>query len=61
MVTRDSVDLLDADYAAARTAFLQMKDDAWKDVDVIKKDFGETWDEVTGNEKYFSIAPWRVG
>ena len=44
-------DLPDADYAAARTAFVQMKDDAWKRVDEIKKDLGEKWDEVTGTKK----------
>lgn len=44
-------DLPDADYAAARASFLQMKDDAWKKVDVIKKDLGEKWDEVTGKKK----------
>jgi len=44
-------DLRDADYAAARAAFIQMKDDAWKKVDEIKKDLGEKWDEVTGAKK----------
>ena len=44
-------DLPDADYAAARAAFVQMKDDAWKRVDEIKKDLGEKWDEVTGTKK----------
>src|SRR6476646_10551441 len=44
-------DLPDADYAAARAAFVQMKDDAWKKVDEIKKDLGEKWDEVTGAKK----------
>ena len=44
-------DLLDADYASARASFLQMKDDAWKKVDEIKKDLGEKWDEVTGKKK----------
>ncbi len=44
-------DLPDADYAAARAVFLQMKDDAWKKVDEIKKDLGEKWDEVTGKKK----------
>lgn len=44
-------DLPDADYAAARTLFLQMKDDAHKKVDAIKKDLGEKWDEVTGKNK----------
>ena len=44
-------DLPDADYTAARAVFLQMKDDAWKKVDEIKKDLGEKWDEVTGTKK----------
>ena len=44
-------DLRDADYAAARAAFIQMKDDAWKKVDEIKKDLGGKWDEVTGAKK----------
>lgn len=44
-------DLPDADYTAARAAFVQMKDDAWKKVDEIKKDLGEKWDEVTGTKK----------
>ena len=44
-------DLPDGDYAAARAAFVQMKDDAWKKVDEIKKDLGGKWDEVTGAKK----------
>jgi hypothetical protein len=44
-------DLPDAEYAAARAAFLEMKDDAWKKVDEGKKDLGELWDEITGNKK----------
>ena len=44
-------DLRDGDYAAARAAFIQMNDDAWKKVDEIKKDLGEKWDEVTGAKK----------
>ena len=44
-------DLPDADYAAARASFVQMKDDAWKKVDEIKKDLGDKWDEVTGTKK----------
>jgi hypothetical protein len=43
-------DLPDADYAAARTAFVEMKDEAAKKVDEIKKDLGEKWDEVTGKK-----------
>jgi hypothetical protein len=44
-------DLPDADYAAARATFLQLRDDAWKKVDEIKKDLGEKWDEVIGKMK----------
>lgn len=44
-------DLPDADYAAARAVFVQMKDDAWKKVDEIKKDLGDKWEEVTGTKK----------
>jgi len=43
-------DLPNADYTAARTAFLQMKDQASKKVDQIKKDLGEKWEEVTGKK-----------
>jgi hypothetical protein len=43
-------DLPDADYAAARAVFVEMKDEAWKKVDEIKKDLGEKWDEVTGKK-----------
>jgi hypothetical protein len=43
-------DLPNADYAAARAAFVAMKDDASKKVDAIKKDLGEKWDEVTGKK-----------
>jgi len=43
-------ELPDADYAAARAAFVAMKDDASKKVDAIKKDLGEKWDEVTGKK-----------
>ena len=48
MCIRDSPD---TEYAAARAAFVQMKGDAWKRVDEIKKDLGEKWDEVTGTKK----------
>ena len=44
-------DLPDADYAAARAAFVQMKDDAWKKVDDLKKQLGDKWNEVVGNKK----------
>jgi hypothetical protein len=43
-------DLPDADYAAARAAFVAMKDEASKKVESIKKDLGEKWDEVTGKK-----------
>ena len=36
-------DLPDADYAKGRAAFVEMKDDAWKKVDEIKKDLGDKW------------------
>jgi hypothetical protein len=44
-------DLPDADYAAGRATFVQLKDDAWKKVDEIKKDLGQKWDEVIGAMK----------
>ena len=44
-------DLPDADYAAGRAAFVQMKDDSWKKVDEIKKDLGEKWNEVIGKKE----------
>jgi hypothetical protein len=43
-------DLPDADYAAARAVFVQMKDDAWKKLDEIKKALGEKWEEVVGKK-----------
>ena len=43
-------DLRDADYAAARAAFVAMKDEASKKVDTIKKELGDKWDEVTGKK-----------
>jgi hypothetical protein len=44
-------ELADADYAAARAAFVTKKEEAWKKVDGIKKELGEKWDEVTGKKK----------
>ena len=44
-------DLPDADYSAARAAFVEMKDEASRKVEAIKKDLGEKWDEVTGKKK----------
>ena len=43
-------ELSDADYAAARAAFVAKKEEAWKKVDSIKKELGEKWDEVTGKK-----------
>jgi hypothetical protein len=43
-------DLPDADYAAARSAFVSMKDRAASRVEQLKKDLGEKWDEVTGKK-----------
>ena len=43
-------DLPDADYAKARASFVQMKDEASKKVEAIKKDLGEKWNEVTGKK-----------
>jgi hypothetical protein len=43
-------DLPDADYAAARAAFVAMKEEAHRKVDAIKKDLGDKWDEVTGKK-----------
>jgi hypothetical protein len=45
-----SFDLPDADYVAARAAFVGMKDEAWKKVDAIKKELGEKWDQVTAKK-----------
>ncbi len=44
-------DLPEADYTAARAAFVQMKDDSWKKVDQVKKDLGDKWHEVTGKKQ----------
>ena len=43
-------DMSDADYATARIGFVQMKDEAWKKVEAIKKELGEKWDEVTSKK-----------
>jgi hypothetical protein len=43
-------DLADADYAAARSAFVSMKDRAASRVEQLKKDLGEKWDEVAGKK-----------
>lgn len=44
-------DLPEADYTKARAAFVEMKDEAWKKVDEIKKDLGDKWDELAGKKK----------
>jgi len=43
-------DMPDSDYAAAREVFLQMKEEASKKVEEVKKDLGRKWDEVIGNK-----------
>jgi hypothetical protein len=43
-------DLSDSDYASARAAFLQFKDETAKKVEQLKKDLGEKWDEITGKK-----------
>jgi hypothetical protein len=43
-------DLPDSDYATGRAAFVEMKDEAWKKVDEIKKELGDKWEEVTGKK-----------
>jgi hypothetical protein len=43
-------DMANIDYAAARAAFLQMKDEASKKVEQVKKELGEKWDEVVGKK-----------
>jgi hypothetical protein len=43
-------DLADADRAAARAAFVQLKDDATQSVEQLKKELGEKWDEATGKK-----------
>ena len=40
-------DLPDTDYAAARAAFVQKKEEAAKKVDDLKKQLGEKWHELT--------------
>jgi len=43
-------DMANTDYAAARAAFLQMKDEASKKMEQVKKELGEKWDEVFGKK-----------
>ena len=44
-------DLSEADYTAARAAFVQMKNDSWKKVDQVKKELGDKWQQVTGKKQ----------
>src|SRR4029079_10587716 len=44
-------DLPDPDYAAARSAFVQKKEEAMKKVDDLKKQLGEKWDELTKSKQ----------
>jgi hypothetical protein len=44
-------ELSDAEYAAARAAFVAKEDEAKRKVDALKKDLGEKWDEVTGKKQ----------
>ena len=43
-------DLSDTDYASARAKFVQMKEEASKKVEQLKKDLGDKWDEITGKK-----------
>lgn len=43
-------DMADSDYGAAHEAFLQMKDEASKKVEAIKKDLGRAWDDAISNK-----------
>jgi hypothetical protein len=44
-------ELSDAEYAAARAAFVSKEDEAKRKVEQLKKDLGEKWDEVTGKKQ----------
>jgi len=43
-------DLSDGDYTSARAAFVQMKEDATRRVEELKKELGDKWDEITGKK-----------
>jgi hypothetical protein len=43
-------ELSDAEYAAARAAFVAKEDEAKKKVEEIKKELGDKWNEVTGQK-----------
>ena len=44
-------DLPNADYAAARAAFVQKEEEASRKVEQLKKELGDKWDEVIGKKK----------
>jgi hypothetical protein len=43
-------DLPEVEYLEGRAAFLNMKEEAWRKIDQIKKDLGEKWDEMIGKK-----------
>ena len=43
-------DLPEAEYLEGRAAFLNMKEEAWRKIDQIKKDLGEKWNELIGKK-----------
>jgi hypothetical protein len=43
-------ELSDAEYTAARAAFVAKEDEAKKKVEEIKKDLGDKWNEVIGQK-----------
>jgi hypothetical protein len=53
-------ELSDADYTAARSAFLAAEADAWKRVDELKKQLGDKWDELTGKKSDRSGTPKKL-
>ena len=46
-----ALDLSEADYTAARAAFVQMKNNSWEKVDQVKKELGDKWQQVTGKKQ----------
>jgi hypothetical protein len=43
-------DLPEVEYLEGRARFLNMKEEAWRKIDQIKKDLGEKWDELIGKK-----------
>jgi hypothetical protein len=43
-------ELSNADYANARSAFVEAKEEATRKVDQLKKDLGDKWEEITGKK-----------